>query len=59
MQLVAEDGHAARLQADERDARLDLRPRAFEDLAQQLLGRVEHAEVVERPAAAKRLARAR
>ncbi len=27
-QLVAEDGHAARLQADDRGARLDLRPQA-------------------------------
>ena len=59
MQLVAEDRHAARLQPDDRRARLDLGPERVEDLAQQPLGRVEHAEVVERPAAAERLPRAR
>ena len=53
-QLVAEDGHAARLEPDDGHARLDLGPQRVEDLAQQSLGRVEHAEVVERPAAAER-----
>ena len=33
---------------------LDLRPEGVEDLPQQLLGRLEHAEVVEGPAAAER-----
>ncbi len=58
-QLVAEDGDAARLEADDRGPRRDLRAQDVEDLAQLALRQVEHAVVVERPAAAERARRDR
>ena len=52
-QLVAEDRDAARLEPDDRRAGFDLGPQRVEDLAQQRFRAVEHAVVVERPAAAE------
>ena len=57
-QLVAEHRDAARLEADDRHARLDLGAQRVERSARSsCLAVVEHAEVVERPAAAERPAR--
>jgi len=54
-QLVAEDGDAARLEPDDRRAGADVVPQGVEDLAELAPCEAEHAEVVERAAAAERL----
>src|SRR4051794_5599805 len=53
-QLITEDSHAAWLQPHEWRASLDFRAQLVEDLAEQALGSLEHAEVVKWAAAAER-----
>ena len=52
-QFVAEDGDAAGLESDDGDSGFDLGGKFVEDVEQQGLGTVEHAEVVEGAAAAE------
>ena len=50
--FIAEDGNAARLQADDRHARLDFWPQRSRIAVSRRLAVVEHAEIVEGPTAA-------
>ena len=50
-QLVAENGEAAWLQADDRNAAANFRPQAFRESGGTGLGRLEHAGVVQGPSA--------
>jgi hypothetical protein len=52
-EFVAENGNATRFEADDGDASFDFGGKFVEDLKQERLGAVEHAEVVERAAAAE------
>jgi hypothetical protein len=52
-EFVAEDGNATGFEADDRNAGFDFGREFVEDLKQERLGAVEHAEVVERAAAAE------
>jgi hypothetical protein len=52
-EFVAEDGDAAGLESDDRDSGFDLGGEFVEDVEEQGLGAVEHAEVVERASAAE------
>jgi hypothetical protein len=52
-EFVAEDGDAAGLESDDGDAGFDFGFELIEDFEQEALGAVEHAEVVERAAAAE------
>ena len=52
-EFVAEDGDAAGFEADDGYSGFDFRREFVEDLEQERLGAVEHAEVVERAAAAE------
>ena len=56
-EFVAEDGDAAGLEADDGDSGFDLGGERVEDVEQQGLGAIEHAEVVERTPATERRAR--
>src|SRR5436190_17976501 len=47
-EFVAENGHAARFQSNNRDSSLNFRRQYVEDLQQQVFRSVEHAEIVER-----------
>src|SRR5258708_7465392 len=49
-QFIAKDSHAARLQTDDWNPGFDLRRKLVEDLEKQLLGTIEHAEVIDGPA---------
>ena len=53
-EFVAEDSDAAGLEADDGDAGFDLGRECVEDVEEQGLSAVEHAEVVERASAAER-----
>src|SRR5690606_26627961 len=53
VELVPEDGDAARLEPHDRCAGADLRPEYVDDAAELVSGQVQHAEVVERAAAAE------
>src|SRR5260370_32064124 len=52
-QLIAKDRSTARLQHDDRDARINLDAQGTHDSLQVFLGSVEHAEIVQRSPAAK------
>jgi diadenosine tetraphosphatase ApaH/serine/threonine PP2A family protein phosphatase len=52
-EFVAENGDAAGLESDDRDSGFDLGFELVEDIEQETLGAVEHAEVVERASAAE------
>ena len=52
-EFVAEDGDAAGLESDDGDSGFDLGRECVEDVEEQGLGAVEHAEVVERASAAE------
>jgi hypothetical protein len=52
-EFVAEDGDAAGLESDDGDSGFDFGSEFVEDVEEQRLGAVEHAEVVERASAAE------
>src|SRR5208282_3648884 len=52
-EFVAEDGGAARFEDDDGRSGFDFREKLVHDLEEQVLGAVEHADVVERAAAAE------
>ena len=52
-QFVAEDGDAAGLESDDGDSRFDFGRERVENFKKQCLRAIEHAEVVERTAAAE------
>jgi hypothetical protein len=53
-EFVAEDGDAAGLESDDRDSGFDLGGDRVENVEEQGLGAIEHAEVVERASATER-----
>ena len=53
-EFVTKHCHTTRFKADHRHSRLDLRAQRGQDLPQQTLGQIEHAEIVQRPTATQR-----